>query len=807
MRRTIFVVVGLLAWGMGMGTARATTPPRVPVGAADVEIVEQGFEWIPETAARSSELRWAVMLHNPNPDTWLASGSVEAAFNDASGAVVETMTARFNHLAPGETQAVGSRDLHTAVEPVSMTVTIHDVSWVDVSILGPGELTATIASDTVTRDGYRLVVIAVQSTLPVDARAQPIAVLRDRSGKLLGAVEGFAAVPAGEEVGAEVPFFFESDSAANLDVQAGVDWDQGQSSGQTNPPPGVQPLQIVEEGSEWYAGGSQSGASWAAFIRNPNADNWVAQSVEVTTTFRDANGTIIGADVNTDAGDILPGQTIAVATNYTWSPHAASIDVRAIAYWSQFESMPQTVTFSNAMPQYDGTVLSRVTADMTVSKDLIGEGVSVALVYRDDGGAIVGGRNDFELPQSATTSVDVTEYTQVTGVATVELYGAYTAQAKPLIAPAPHVGRFRPTGTFSPEVTANIPSPSDVSTDPPVMFANLLLAAIAVLALTVGIRLLNTTLVAHEDALEGIIKPARVVGRWWRGADRAIESHAGPLAGAIRIGGVLLFYGVLFSFLEPGWRPWTVSGLFVLVVMTIAFGVVGTGDDLVEMRSARRWGLPARLIVKPALVLLALGSVVLTKFAKLVPGLLIGTPEAFSMENEVSERDETRLAMVGLGSTALIGLGAWALATPLDGMLDGSGGATQGAIGAAVTLLVLIFAVSIENLFANLLAFRGSEGAAIRRRSRLGWFVALVAVTGLFFHTLINPGGDLAESMRSTNVRVVLTTVGVFLGLCVAAWAWFRRRDRRQPGEQFAPPAGPPTQLPPPTEARELAHH
>ena len=57
----------------------------VPAGAADVEIVEQGFEWIPETAARSSELRWAVMLHNPNPDTWLASGSVEAAFNDAMG--------------------------------------------------------------------------------------------------------------------------------------------------------------------------------------------------------------------------------------------------------------------------------------------------------------------------------------------------------------------------------------------------------------------------------------------------------------------------------------------------------------------------------------------------------------------------------------------------------------------------------------------------------------------------------------------------------------------------------------------------
>ncbi|HEY5013192.1 MAG TPA: hypothetical protein VIK61_10875 [Acidimicrobiia bacterium] len=56
----------------------------------------------------------------------------------------------------------------------------------------------------------------------------------------------------------------------------------------------------------------------------------------------------------------------------------------------------------------------------------------------------------------------------------------------------------------------------------------------------------------------------------------------------------------------------------------------------------------------------------------------------------------------------------------------------------------------------------------------------MLAATALFFHTLINPEGDLAESLRSTNVRVVIITVLVFLLFTLAVRVWFTRRDRRQ---------------------------
>lgn len=339
-------------------------------------------------------------------------------------------------------------------------------------------------------------------------------------------------------------------------------------------------------------------------------------------------------------------------------------------------------------------------------------------------------------------------------------------------------GVYRPGGTFSPGIANNIPTMADISTEPKVALANLILAAVAVLVLTIAMRMLNTTLLAHEDALERMMRPARALGGLWRTVDDSLTRRGTRFAGVVRVAGVLLFYGVLFSVLEDGWRPWTMSGLFLLLSMTFAFGVVGTTDDMVELRSARRWGKVAQLAVKPALVLLAIGSVVLTKLANLVPGLLIGTPEAFSLEEDVDEETELKLAKVGLGTTACVALSAWAVATPLDGELDGTSGFVQGLIAGLVTLLVLVFAVAVENLFANLLAFPGSEGATLRTHHRKAWWLSILVVTALFFHTLLNPRGELADSLESTNVRVVMATVATFLLVTLAIKAWFGRTDR-----------------------------
>lgn len=343
-------------------------------------------------------------------------------------------------------------------------------------------------------------------------------------------------------------------------------------------------------------------------------------------------------------------------------------------------------------------------------------------------------------------------------------------------------GTYRPSGTFSPELVTHIPALGDISTDPDVMIANLVLAAVAVLILTVATRVLNTTLARHEHALEKMLLPARTLARWFEAADAVVRRLVGKGADVVRVCGILLFYGVLFSFLEAGWRPWTVSGLFLLAMMTVAYGAVGTGDDLVEFHSARKRNLPSRLIVKPALVMLAVGSVVVSRIGGLVPGLLIGTPEAFTLESEIPKADRFHLSTVALGSMAAIGIGSWVIATPLDAAVEGSSGFLHGVLAGSVTLLLLVFAVALENLFANMLGFPGSEGESLRDHSRALWWTCMVLVTGLFFHTLINPSGDLADALESTNVLVVMATVAAFLIGTILVWWWFHSHDRRSSG-------------------------
>jgi hypothetical protein len=67
----------------------------------------------------------------------------------------------------------------------------------------------------------------------------------------------------------------------------------------------------------------------------------------------------------------------------------------------------------------------------------------------------------------------------------------------------------------------------------------------------------------------------------------------------------------------------------------------------------------------------------------------------------------------------------------------------------------------------------------------VAWGVALLAVTFLFWHTLVNPRGDLAEALGATNVRAFLATVGVVLALSVVGWL-VARRLRQQSGPAMA---------------------
>jgi len=356
------------------------------------------------------------------------------------------------------------------------------------------------------------------------------------------------------------------------------------------------------------------------------------------------------------------------------------------------------------------------------------------------------------------------------------------------VAEAVAAGRasYRPSGPLVPELTTYIPTPLDVSTEPKVVSANLQLAALATVLLAIIQEALNRVLAEHEDDIQ------RMLGRWpllnrlvGRASDvPRPESRLAGLVQAIKLVTIVLFYGLVFSLLERGWDPFTVTGVYLFVCMTIASALVGLSDDIAQYRAARRWGVPADLDVRPGNLLLAVISTAASRVFSLVPGVMFGLPEAFEVDSSsLDEQRERKLLLAGLRTLVLVGATAWLLSgvaglgSSLVSVASLAMSVTPNlaiGIGGLQSLLLLAFASAVQNIFLEVLGLPGTVGQMLRQWNRWLWGLAMLGTSFLFYHTLLNPQGDLTAAMQTTNVRVFLITGVGFAVLAVAVWLYFK---------------------------------
>jgi hypothetical protein len=361
------------------------------------------------------------------------------------------------------------------------------------------------------------------------------------------------------------------------------------------------------------------------------------------------------------------------------------------------------------------------------------------------------------------------------------------------------VGGFRPPGVLVPDLTTRIPTAIDISTDPAVIGTNLLLAALAMLAFVVASEVLDNTLAEHEARLQRVVRPARWLAGLQGRLDAALATRLGTgrRLDRVRLAGIVAVYGLVFSFLEPGWHPFSVTGFYLFLALAVACGLVGIAGDIAKRAAARRRQIPTSLELRPANLIMAVASTAFSRACSLVPGLLFGRPEALEVD-EAALAPPRGARVLGAGALTLAGVGAaaWLLTIPtallqrteLPGWLGG-------AIGGLEALLLLVFAVAVQNLFLEMLTLPGTAGRYLSRQHRLWWFLSLVGAGFVFWHTLINPGGDLASALGATNVRFFLAVVGAFV-LFVIALRWYIRRTTPSPpaaageGESGIPAAG-----------------
>lgn len=157
-----------------------------------------------------------------------------------------------------------------------------------------------------------------------------------------------------------------------------------------------QDLQIAESG--FYVD-SNGYSHYAVIVKNPNAE-WAAESITLSVTSKDANGTVVGTSMDS-LTMLFPGGTAAICGSTYDAAPASTLDFDLSvpdAAWSkqdmtqaEFESAFHLISINEIPGEFDttftGEAVNETDGAFTLSK--------VNVVLRDEAGAIVGGYSGY----------------------------------------------------------------------------------------------------------------------------------------------------------------------------------------------------------------------------------------------------------------------------------------------------------------------------------------------------------------------------------------------------------------------------
>lgn len=343
----------------------------------------------------------------------------------------------------------------------------------------------------------------------------------------------------------------------------------------------------------------------------------------------------------------------------------------------------------------------------------------------------------------------------------------------PTIAPPPAPVIPTPQVFVTQYFVKSIQGPLDfLKTTPPTVVTNGIFAV--VLAVLFGFfgLLLYDTFEAHEQDLQRWLGPVAGV---LRASDTGRQKLLGALSNRgfgwvtdlIEIVLALLIFGLVYSFLDPGFSLGNPDLIPLILGLALSFGLVNLLDDIAKLLYLRRVGAKASVRVHNANLVVAALLVLISRGASLQPGILAVGPGGLEGE-EKGDRFRLNLAgALGYGIPALV---AWLLLIPF---------APQGGSGTTLwlgTVLSLIFAIGLQSVLFELIPIPGLYGEAIFHKSRLLWFVLIGFFGFLFVQTQLNPDGEFLGAFNKPNIVWLTIFTLAFCLFSAAFWYYFQRR-------------------------------
>jgi hypothetical protein len=303
--------------------------------------------------------------------------------------------------------------------------------------------------------------------------------------------------------------------------------------------------------------------------------------------------------------------------------------------------------------------------------------------------------------------------------------------------------------------------------------------ALTALVLTlVASTIFNATI--RENATElgalfgGVLAPAvGVVG----GLSRLPAPRLAALDATTRLAKPLAVLGLtalIYAGLDPD-VGFDTRSLALVISLVAAIGVITAvyeGGQL--LLSQRRYGAPAALRFHPLAIAVAGASVVLSRLIELHPGVIFGfvASVAVMAEGSLSRRQSgilVYLPMVGLLVASLV---AFLLIAPLRDLTEGETGWWRAI---PETVAVAVFVGGAQSVLFSLIPLTFNEGERVWNWSRAAWLSLALPASFLFFHVVVNRGGD--ASVGASEMRTLVMICAGLVGVALAVW-WLLRAHR-----------------------------
>jgi DNA-binding beta-propeller fold protein YncE len=345
----------------------------------------------------------------------------------------------------------------------------------------------------------------------------------------------------------------------------------------------------------------------------------------------------------------------------------------------------------------------------------------------------------------------------------------------------------------APAIQYVLPGPLDISLAPEDVARSIGITAFLMLLLGAPTTVFNSTLSANRVLIERWIRRRRprqlrrigligrigaLIGAWSR-------SWAGLFA-------YLGLAAVVYAFLKPEFPGQNAAR----TLFTTAFGIaVGTAVSQLpsEWYVRRHHGKRGRVQVALWTLGLALGCVLVTRFASVQPGYIYGIIGAFTFAVVLTREDRGRMAFGGMATLLGVGLAAWFIRIPFEPVA----GVVGGDLGSLVNeLLSNTFVGAVQGSAIALIPLRYLTGEHLFAWSRPRWVLIWAASLLLFAHVILYPVSSFGPHPSPTGLWTVAVTVVAYSLVALGFWWFFRRREqrklrRRNGGEHLTPKTSP----------------